>query len=563
MGLASYYRRFIEGFAEIAVPLNKLTHKESTFKWNDACQNAFITLKERLISSPILSYPEMTGQFILDTDACDVAIGAVLSQEQNGVEKVIAYSSRTLSKTESKYCVTRKELLAVVFHCKHFQHYLYGQRFLVRTDHGSLRWLFRFKNPEGQMARWLEVLSTFDFEVQHRPGRQHGNADGLSRLPCRQCGNCETEGSLNVEKFVPESVDVRVRHSNAVFQSVDFCEDESSYTSVTDKRYCTDTSIDDLIHTDEPLLTSPTVKDSDSAECCSESKSLNGHVLTSFQDKDGKCFITNGNSATVASCSLSNSSALVVSPLIEFGCDLDMLRSAQHVDENLKLIIQWLECNKRPDWEEMSSMNPELKALWAQLKLFVMVDGVLCRKWEITTTDHVAYKIVVPKSMRNDILFQLHNSLTSGHLGMSKTIEKVRARFYWANMKSDIQDWCNCCHVCAQRKPLNKRHRGSMKIYQVGAPMERIATDILGPLPLSKKGNRYILIVSDYFTKWVEAYALPNQLAETVAGVIVTEFIARFGVCLEIHSDQGRNYECKLFHEVCRLLGINKNSHNP
>ena len=84
----------------------------------------------------------------------------------------------------------------------------------------------------------------------------------------------------------------------------------------------------------------------------------------------------------------------------------------------------------------MSSMNPDLKALWAKLKLFVMVEGVLCRKWEKTTTDHVVYKIVVPKSMRNDILFQLHNSLTS-----SKTIEKVRAWFYWANMKSDIQDW--------------------------------------------------------------------------------------------------------------------------
>ena len=97
-------------------------------------------------------------------------------------------ASRTLKKCERKYCVTRKELLSVVHFVKHFKHYLYGKEFLVRSDHGSLRWLFRFKNPEGQLARWLEILSSFKFQIQHSQGLQHRNADALSRLPCRQCG---------------------------------------------------------------------------------------------------------------------------------------------------------------------------------------------------------------------------------------------------------------------------------------------------------------------------------------------------------------------------------------
>ena len=103
----------------------------------------------------------------------------------------------TLTKSERKYCVTRKELLAVVHFVKYFRHYLYGKRFKVRTDHDSLRWLLNFKNPEGQLARWIEVLSTYDMEIQHRPGTQHKNADALSRHSCGQCRGKEMKETLS------------------------------------------------------------------------------------------------------------------------------------------------------------------------------------------------------------------------------------------------------------------------------------------------------------------------------------------------------------------------------
>ena len=189
VGLCSYYRKFNKGFAQIARPLHKLTELGQKFHWNEACDEAFHTLKKSLISAPILAYPQETGLYVLDTDACDTGIGGVLSQVHNGVECVIAYASRSLSKCERRYCVTRKELLAIVHFVKYFKHYLYGCKFLVRTDHGALRWLFNFKSPEGQVAGWIQLLSTYDFEIEHRPGKQHGNADALSRSPCHQCGH--------------------------------------------------------------------------------------------------------------------------------------------------------------------------------------------------------------------------------------------------------------------------------------------------------------------------------------------------------------------------------------
>lgn len=135
-----------------------------------------------------------------------MGIGAVLSQiDDNGAERVIAYASKALSKPERRYCVTRKELLAVVSFVQHFRPYLLGRRFTLRTDHGSLTWLSQFEEPEGQLARWLERLQEFDFEICHRPGKKHQNADALSRIPCSQCGR-ETHEDTTLEHLQEQSI---------------------------------------------------------------------------------------------------------------------------------------------------------------------------------------------------------------------------------------------------------------------------------------------------------------------------------------------------------------------
>ena len=200
VGLTSYYRKFISNYADKARPLHKITEKNQKFVWTESCQQSFEELKSALITAPVLAYPSRYDLFILDTDASNVGMGAVLSQIQNGVEKVICYFSKTFSKSERRYCVTRRELLAVVASIKNFHHYLYGKPFKVRSDHGALRWLLNFKNPEGQLARWFEVLASYDFHIEHRAGRSHNNADALSRRPCYEscCPHC-TRAEQNFE----------------------------------------------------------------------------------------------------------------------------------------------------------------------------------------------------------------------------------------------------------------------------------------------------------------------------------------------------------------------------
>lgn len=129
------------------------------------------------------------GCYILDTDASNFAIGAVLSQMQNGEERIIAYASKTLERARQNYCTTKKELYAVtvVNFVEHFRYYLYGRHFIVRSDHASLKWLKNFRNIEGMLARWLATLETYDFEILHRKGTLNGNADGMSRIPTRKC----------------------------------------------------------------------------------------------------------------------------------------------------------------------------------------------------------------------------------------------------------------------------------------------------------------------------------------------------------------------------------------
>ena len=134
--------------------------------------------------APILGYPLPDAPLILDTDASNQAVGAILSQFQDGQEQVIAYYSQTLSRPQKQYCISRRELVAVINAVQHFHHYLYGQHFTVRTHHAALKWLLSFRNPEGQIARWIQRLQEYDFEIEHHSGLKYNNVDALSRRPC-------------------------------------------------------------------------------------------------------------------------------------------------------------------------------------------------------------------------------------------------------------------------------------------------------------------------------------------------------------------------------------------
>ena len=182
LGLASYYRRFISNFATIAAPLTKLTTKAASktpFLWSDECQNSFVELKRQLSSAPLLVYPKFDREFTLYTNASDVGLGVVLSQRgDDGLERAVAYGSRSLTSPERNYATTEKEALAIHCGTQHFRLYLLGPKFTIVTDHSALRWLNTIE-PKGRPARWLMDLQEFKFSIQHRAGTSHCNADAL------------------------------------------------------------------------------------------------------------------------------------------------------------------------------------------------------------------------------------------------------------------------------------------------------------------------------------------------------------------------------------------------
>jgi len=184
--LASYYRTFVYNFAAKAKPLHNLTQKGTIFNWTLECETAFQELKQALTSTPILVAPCDGSQYVLDTDASDTALGAVLQQEQGNKLHVIGYASRTLSPSDARYCITRRKLLGVVFGLKKYRQYLLGQKIIVWTDHAALAFLMKTPEPVGQQGCWLDLLGEYDINIQHRPGGVHGNSDALLRCPCER-----------------------------------------------------------------------------------------------------------------------------------------------------------------------------------------------------------------------------------------------------------------------------------------------------------------------------------------------------------------------------------------
>ena len=206
LGLAGYYRRFVEGFSSLASPMTKLTQKKAKFVWSDECEESFQTLKERLVSAPILSLPDGLEGFVVYCDASRIGLGCVLMQSG----KVIAYASRQLKVHEKNYPTHDLELAAVVFALKIWRHYLYGVHVDIFTDHKNLQYVFTQKDLNLRQRRWLEFLKDYDMSVHYHPGKANVVADALSRVSMGSLAHVE-EGSKELAKEVHRLAKLGVR----------------------------------------------------------------------------------------------------------------------------------------------------------------------------------------------------------------------------------------------------------------------------------------------------------------------------------------------------------------
>eukprot|EP00794_Sanderia_malayensis_P021278 gene21278-biopygen16313 len=443
LGLAGYYRKFIPGFATVSSPLTELTKKGVKFLWEDHHQLAFEVLKTRLCSAPVLAYPNFDLPFLLQTDASDVGLGAVLAQlDADGQERVIAYASYTLSQRERNYTAMEKEALAVVFAAKHFRFYLLGHKFSVITDNSALRWLHSVE-PKGRIARWIMDLQEFQFEVKHRPGRSNQNADAISRL----------------------------NHSTQQIQN-------------------------------------PSLHPTD---------------------------------AITGSISLLPATDLL---------------TAQRNDPSIRIVVELKEQGlpKPPPfvWQDHS----DLRTYWDCWDQLFVNNGLLVRSLH-RHTHFPSQAVVVPNSLVLNVLKGLHSSPAGGHMGITRTIQRARERFFWPKMRTSIITFIQKCVDCSQNKCTPKR-KAPLQPIQISEPFVFWALDYMGPIQETANGNKHILVVMDHFTKWCEAFATKDQKSSTVAKLLVSKLFSRFGPPTVIHSDQGRNFDSNLMHEVYNIMGLKK-----
>ncbi|XP_046399957.1 uncharacterized protein LOC124166472 [Ischnura elegans] len=412
LGLVGYYRRFIPDFARIARPLTEMTRKGVAMAWSEEARGGFERLREALCRDPVLIFPDFREPFLLFTDASGAAIGAVLAQRGPAGEQVVAYASRKLSRPEMNYSTVEKECLAVVWAVKYFRCYLYGRRFTVVTDHRPLRWLLTLKDPTSRLIRWSLLLSEFEFEVHHRAGKAHQNADALSR----------------------------------------------AYIGSAQPDY-------------EPIW------------------------------------------------------------------DRQLIKEEQERDDDIRKVLEIVKQGTSDDFR-------------------IDGGGLLYRKGKLEGRSD---QLVVPRGMKGRVLQAYHNSPWAGHMGIRRTLGGVMRNFWWKDVRKDVVRHCKECTSCTERKdPKGKQRAPLQRFQEVTVPFERTSMDIVGPLPRSEKNNRYILTFQDAFSKYPEAFPLPDQKTETVARAFVEGVIVRHGAPRQLLTDRGANFTSALMREVCRILGIRK-----
>jgi hypothetical protein len=236
----------------------------------------------------------------------------------------------------------------------------------------------------------------------------------------------------------------------------------------------------------------------------------------------------------------------------------------QAQDESLAQVYTAMKDQKKPTVNDITAWSADAKRYWQDWERLRLVNGVLRRAWFDVSGKEVKQQLIVPRCLVKEVLTAVHDNQLAGHFAERRTLKRLREQFYWSGMAKDVRLWCRSCVICCARRSAPSHPHHALQQDPVSEPLQRIAVDILGSLePATPRANKYILVVVDYLTKWSEAYALPNQTAETVALKIVEEFVCRFGIPEQLHSDQGRQFESELFTEMCKLLGIKKTRTTP
>lgn len=561
LGLINYYRRFIKELSIIAEPLYRLLKKNTVWAWTDIQQQVFEVLKTSLTSAPLMRLPDFDLPFILHTDANNTGLGAVLSQIINEVEHPIYYASKTLSAAQRNYTTTEKECQGVKWACQLFRPYLIGKHFTVYTDHAALSWLFSHKDPNSKLTRMILSLQEFSFTINHRSGPQNSNADALSRIPDiieeEQSGPSQahlvsaitrTATGAIVRKPVPRP------QSDIYFDPRNYDLDQALALSAA---ITNDNASDNNTDYTDNTLSDPGIS-SESGRVSDEYDEYEEKEEKKEMDEEQK-YESDYDQPCSASSSTSVSSPVSVSSPTHGtrSITLDHLHQEQRSDPQLIPIIQFLESGTLP------SDNIRASTIQKDAEHYILLERVLHKIWPIgiqkPQLGSAEVRPVIPTSLRSFILRSFHDSPITGHLGEAKTYDRIRNRYYWLGMHRDVQSWIKTCDQCGKRKPSRQPTR--LPLGQLDTPtaaFQCLGIDVLGPLPATTKGNKYILCVTDYYTRYPLAFAMSNQRANTVAKLLVEDVFLVYGFPASLLSDRGTNFLSTLLSAILDLFSIRK-----
>ena len=543
LGACNVYRRFVKGFAKIAHPLTAMLQKNAEIDWDnptEAQRDAFAQLRDILLSPPVLGLPKANRPYMVDTDASEYQLGATLLQQQDDDNPTswttIGYWSRALTKEEKNYSATERECLAVIWGLQTLRPYVEGTHILIRTDHAALRWLVTLKDPTGRLARWSYKLSTVDYEIIYRPGRQHQVPDALSRLLTfeRESDPVQPPIDDDIPTFGDPAFVVTRRRSRAARQratnadGIGLSDEDERLTPLSSPH-----GEHELPNADEGDPPSELETDlADASEADPEADATDFAMM----DRLDVAYRTDPDGTVRPD--------VTDEPVDEPSADN---AEDNHVVAPISLGEMLTEQALDPWCHEL------IKDLGPDKPFFRGRDGVIRRRHP---RERGVTQIATPKPLRARLCPLAHHHQLAGHPGHTRMLATLRLTYYWPEMAADIMRTVRTCPDCAKNRLRMLKHSRPMKLFPTAAPFEQVALDLLGPLPKTPRGNQHILVMACRFSKLTQVVPLRSATAITVAKAFCTHWVYKYGAPRQTLTDNGPQFASKLLMSTSQELGV-------
>ena len=560
MGFLSYNRKFVKNFAELAKPIYGLIDKRKKFVWTRACQEGFDEIKKRIAEGITLTIPQVDDphkSYIVTMDASQDGYGAELSQRQDGERKVIAYFSKRVPQHQRPWSQMKLEFMALVEALENWAIYLKSTEFLVRTDCLSLVALERlFAKSNATMIRKLNRLAEFRFRLQHLDGEANMVSDFLSRyIHKKRVSNRSTQTDETVEQVVPAADTPRIVNCNLVMTTDSSQHDLDEEKLIPEDFFTLNNDYPTSDEADQPrditLTEDDLIDSSRSLECICELQMRTEDDLIDRSETEVKV-------RTIARES-SITQQLQIPTLI----DLDKIKVAQKNDVILKEVRNWVEKNEKPKELQKLRLPPDLVRYWKQFNLLTMKDGVLCRKWiyhdkERNEIEIQKFLILVPEAMRETVLELHHSTLVTTHPGVDETYRQIVRQYYWPCMKAEVDLYVKSCIKCGRVKQPAAYLKAPLKHVIAHELNDALVIDHIVPQKegTTKRGNRYILTLTDLFTGYVVAVPCKTRESEETIRIILHHWALRFGYPREIIADNDTSFTSEFFNAVLAFFNI-------